>query len=93
MGLAVGGASLLRPVWAEEETRQPRAAPAGAGKASRVVVAREEGLTVKRAGAERLLPMLDRGMDIDGLLIAAVGLLAGAAALSYFAPEPRKAGG
>ena len=37
--------------------------------------------------------MLDRGMDIDGLLIAAVGLLAGAAALSYFAPEPRKAGG
>jgi hypothetical protein len=37
--------------------------------------------------------MLNRGMDIDGLLLAAVGLLAGAVALSYLAPEPRKAGG
>jgi hypothetical protein len=37
--------------------------------------------------------MLNRGMDIDGLLLAAVGLLAGAVALSYLAPDPRKAGG
>jgi uncharacterized protein (DUF362 family) len=63
MGLALGSSSLLgwRDALGKGDGR-PKAV-VSEGKSSRVAVAREEGLTVKKASAESLLPVLDRGVE------------------------------
>jgi len=44
------------------ERKRPKAA-VSAGSASRVVIARDSGLTVRRASVDQVLPLLDRGIE------------------------------
>lgn len=60
-GLAVGGGALLGSGWILGAERPGPSV--SDGKAARVVAVREDGLTVKQADVERLLPLLDRGVE------------------------------
>ena len=63
IGVAAGGGALLCPEWALGARVERPKASVGAGRTSRVVAAREDGLTVKRAQTDRVLPLLDRGIE------------------------------
>ena len=62
MGIALGGGALITPELAFGADR-PSRMEAGPETGSRVVIARDEGLTVKKADTQVLLAMLDRGME------------------------------
>ena len=63
IGLAVGGGVLLGPGLVLGGVRGRPKATVSAGKASRVVVARDHRLTVQRSTVDQLLPLLDRGIE------------------------------
>jgi len=63
IGLAVGGGVLLGPGLVLGRAPGRPKATVSAGKTSRVVVARDDGLTVQRSRVDRLLPLLDRGIE------------------------------
>ncbi len=62
MGIALGGGALIGPELAMAGD-EPRLEATGAEEPSRVVIARDERLTVKKADTQTLLQMLDRGME------------------------------
>jgi uncharacterized protein (DUF362 family) len=62
MGIALGGGALIGPELAMAKGSASRE-PAVSEGAPRVVIPREEGLTVKKADAQVLLRLLDRGME------------------------------